>query len=467
MPKYTIGAGLSHEKIKTDREIIDFLEQGDILINFNYSNRGRIHLQRLGKLRFRRMGHGDAAADHSAIHVGDGDMVEAVMGTETHPQGRIRKVKFNRYIESFGGKTNLYRCKYQPLAYEAASIARQWGPQSYHEEHEIFSEIGRGVALLTSANFGKGAKHQAIKYAARRKLDKPTHGGGVFCSMFVVACYQAAALSRYVASLRPEDQEASLANFSGRNAARLWSEGALREWNNGDFQTMLTEAFLTDARYTTPRLLMALLQGDNASWIDCGTFMNLRLVLDDARKHLSPREFREFTEGDQPIFKPASGLENYDEDDLWELAQHHLYLDDASFADIYYRFLTNRISQLPIQDKREYFIDYTKKLPAVSQSESHRQRFWNAWINLLWELTQADLWVNDAECAVVYEEVLNQHVYNLDDSEIVAYILKYINNLTFLTLQQKKEFFQDRLYQISLWEEDIVSDPRLRVILDD
>lgn len=469
MPVYIFGEGLNQDRIRTEEEITDFLKPGDILINYGFRRSLQTIGQEIGMLGGRRRGTGDPAAAHAAMYTGDGTVTEAA--------GRgLRCVPFSDYAVVFGGRVNVYRCKYQKLARQAADIAKQWAPRADHNVEEVFAEGRAGVSWIGPAFFGRNAKYRAIKYAARRLLDTPTHRGGVFCSMYVTMCYQAAALMEYVSPIRHGHRDAQKANFNWADAVRYWREGSLRDWNDADFRMIFTEAFFVDAKYVTPRLLSALVEGDPNNWRSCGHFINLYKLLRDAENYLIPAELTEYTSGDQPILIQARGGEGLDEDDLWELAKRHLFidsLDDQSdarqFAMLYYQILTNRINSranpLPVDEKRQYFIDYQTKIPHIMKNEGNR--FDEPLAELLWSLAQEDIWFDDREYILLYSNSFQRYISNLPIDRQGTWIRRYLDNLTFMRDEGTMiHLFTYPLFRLSVFEE-YVNDPRLRPIYED
>jgi hypothetical protein len=113
-----------------------------------------------------------------------------------------------------GTRKGVLRCKDDALRSAAAALALTW--QSYlklgfadvRRNHAVLFETKHANRMARVAelqqHFFQTGMFRAIKYAARRKgyLCYPGESGesgqGMFCSMFVVICYQVAGISNYV-----------------------------------------------------------------------------------------------------------------------------------------------------------------------------------------------------------------------------------------------------------------------------
>lgn len=98
------------------------------------------------------------------------------------------------------GASKLFRCRYGTAGAEAAQVARRWAPHTMEVSAERMS-FAKGKAFLSalrSSYYGPGAKARA----ARCRQHRDTEGGphdlnaniadtSMFCSMFVISCYQA------------------------------------------------------------------------------------------------------------------------------------------------------------------------------------------------------------------------------------------------------------------------------------
>lgn len=107
----------------------------------------------------------------------------------------------------------MLRCNVEELRGRAAKLAlriERWFQLDFAEDRiaaaTIFESKRDAGTVLTDLrkHFDETGKFRAIKYAARRNSflcypdEKGRHGNGMFCSMFVVLCYQIAGLEDYV-----------------------------------------------------------------------------------------------------------------------------------------------------------------------------------------------------------------------------------------------------------------------------
>ncbi len=235
----------------------------------------------------------------------------------------------------------VYRCRREALAKSAAAYATKWMsvPAPYStlraaiaKEHEK-KHGGEGDLVAEHRRlFQQGGKFRAIKYAARRDGDLVTVGErdsiagnkGMFCSMFVVICFQVAGLEHLVEAAAPgtivsdkrmtlKDRAAfdkhakGIASPEDQNefgvyldrlhnvdpyeldtdATRFRAKGqdrkrpfirqkyvpSLQFWRGGprsvstcDWPALLTEGMLVDAKVIYPRGLVESLQADPHGW---------------------------------------------------------------------------------------------------------------------------------------------------------------------------------------------------------
>jgi hypothetical protein len=116
-------------------------------------------------------------------------------------QGKFGPEKFKDY------QLRGFRCFNSELAVEAVRYAKHWAAASGAEISTAFSQAqGTLVNQLKqqkdyNPEFNADAMRRAFKWAARidqplsRIRESPQQKGGVTCPLFVVACYQAAAIS--------------------------------------------------------------------------------------------------------------------------------------------------------------------------------------------------------------------------------------------------------------------------------
>jgi hypothetical protein len=144
---------------------------------------------------------GSATACHAAIVTRvsspgliteDAELVHAV-GTG------VKSIRFSSYEYQAGMSLAVFRLKIDDIPPRAAEVARTWGPTEDQASQMTYSAGNAGLSVFRSSSFGDGAKQRAVWY--RRYKD--TVGGppefqkleagtaAMFCSMFVIACYQA------------------------------------------------------------------------------------------------------------------------------------------------------------------------------------------------------------------------------------------------------------------------------------
>ena len=118
-------------------------------------------------------------------------------------------------------RNRVLRCKKSDLDKKAAALAVRW----YKDFQLDFSNARLDAAtrddesytndtsLVTAhrKRFWDTSMFRAIKYATRRETflcypdDEGNHGKGMFCSMFVAICYQAAGIKDWVRPMNPRD----------------------------------------------------------------------------------------------------------------------------------------------------------------------------------------------------------------------------------------------------------------------
>ena len=169
---------------------ISELEEGDVLFTMLGNKPPALHTQIYA---------GDSHFTHTIIHAVD----------DTRRDGPSK-------LMATGLKTDsilVYRCLRTQLAYEAYVAAIRWIKYlvPYDQERKTLKEAFRNLQAGTSdivpllrTLFLRHGIFRAIKYTARREeiLCYPSDGElsrGLTCTMFVILCYQAAALSGQVA----------------------------------------------------------------------------------------------------------------------------------------------------------------------------------------------------------------------------------------------------------------------------
>lgn len=148
---------------------------------------------------------GSASCNHAAIisriarnNLGSASAFD--MSHATGAEGIITENIDNFFLNS-GGEAKIFRCRYGGAGDDAATVARQWAPSGFDVQSRRMSfSAGKAfLSALRSSRYGSGAKARAANYRRHRARQggPPDLGNGVadmtmFCSMFVIACYQAA-----------------------------------------------------------------------------------------------------------------------------------------------------------------------------------------------------------------------------------------------------------------------------------
>jgi hypothetical protein len=185
---------------------ISDLQRGDILLledtPANHTiKHGFIKIgQRLTGLNRKRANQGRSDLVHALISIGYGAVAEA--------SGEGGAVRARELLRPTAGDIDdtvntyvVYRCKLSQLARGAANAALFWstsGGMKYAKRKAITS-------IAHSDTLGEHGEARAEKYADQlyraihsHAVSGPFAKGGAFCSEFVIACYQAAALEHDV-----------------------------------------------------------------------------------------------------------------------------------------------------------------------------------------------------------------------------------------------------------------------------
>ncbi len=141
---------------------------------------------------------GDATACHAGIVCGNATSYEVAHATSAF--GVCRNNLLN-LCAKYTGTLQVFRMSATPLiAAEASAVARKWATSDRHDVGMKFANSKAGVCAFRSSSYGTGAKSRARFYRAEKdrqggpqdfkNLDRESHKA-MFCSMFVIACYQA------------------------------------------------------------------------------------------------------------------------------------------------------------------------------------------------------------------------------------------------------------------------------------
>lgn len=142
---------------------------------------------------------GNASANHAGILCGDPrkglDLAHA-----TSDLGVAKQDLFGMCVKH-KGTLQVFRMSATPLiATDAAAVATKWATTDKQDVGMKFGNSKAGMCAFRSSSYGTGAKARAQLYRAEKdrvggpqdwkNLDRETHKA-MFCSMFVIACYQA------------------------------------------------------------------------------------------------------------------------------------------------------------------------------------------------------------------------------------------------------------------------------------
>ncbi len=240
---------------------------GDVLIYL-----GRNPLVNKGQMFTKK---GNRASVHAGIVV-DKDIewyVQRVFVAEAVDGTKVFRRQIETTFKSQDGIIFVYRCpEREGLATLAAAIALNWSQDGRTQD---YSTARATRSALGSAKFGKNAKRRAVKFAARRSKNTPTLQAGIFCSMFVVACYQAAGLCDTVKSMGNR----KISKFKKSTGNMLFrDEMSYLKKNNTFWTSRLTNGMCIDAKFATPRRLMGELDEDTDNWQCMGYWVADTLV---------------------------------------------------------------------------------------------------------------------------------------------------------------------------------------------
>ena len=164
------------------------LSSGDILLlldtpdNTSTKHKGIKFGQMLTGIHRSRHNQGASDLVHAMMFVGYNCVAEA-----SGAAGEVRATM----LRSRSGTYMVYSCTDSALAQRAAGAAMSWsqrGQMGYAKRKAVMS-------IFHSDKFGTHGQTRAQSYANEIDSNTPTFGRGrLFCSEFVIACYQAAAL---------------------------------------------------------------------------------------------------------------------------------------------------------------------------------------------------------------------------------------------------------------------------------
>lgn len=169
---------------------------------------------------------------HAQIYAGDSHFQQTIL----HAVDDTRKDGPSKLMAT-GLKSDsilVYRCKNGDLAYEAYCAALRWIKYlvPYDQERKTLKEAYRNtissntnVVSLMQLLFHRHGTFRAIKYTARRDeiLCYPTDGEmsrGLTCTMFIILCYQAAALEEHVLTTSEVSQGQKMVRVSDKKMTR-------------------------------------------------------------------------------------------------------------------------------------------------------------------------------------------------------------------------------------------------------
>ena len=132
---------------------------------------------------------GNPSAVHVAMYVGNGQTAEAHGKTDEDAEGvSLRKIEHHA-----GYIFYVFRAKDERMGREAADVARRWA--TARMKYLLPWQVS-----LHNSSFGSKAREEALRYGrAANTAGGPPGDSSMFCSQFVIAAYQAAAVRRQMA----------------------------------------------------------------------------------------------------------------------------------------------------------------------------------------------------------------------------------------------------------------------------
>jgi len=170
------------------------LERGDVLIKFaartstfmeNVIMAGEKAVKKLSGLFHEGIKKGDPTCFHVAIYLGEGRTAEAHGGDLSTARVGAREIDAHA-----GFLFRVYRCQDRALAEAAAKVAETWatGRMKY---------LVPALVPFHLASFGPQAHGEALVFGQESgRKGGPLRFGAMFCSQFVIAVYQAAAVAK-------------------------------------------------------------------------------------------------------------------------------------------------------------------------------------------------------------------------------------------------------------------------------
>jgi hypothetical protein len=141
---------------------------------------------------------GSATANHAAIVCGSPSALEFADASSVGGVSRMPLASLARF---YTGDLHVFRMTATPLiAAAAAVVARKWATTDKDNVGMKFGTAKAGLCAFRSSTFGPDARQRAVFYRQQKdtaggpqdwkNLDRKSHKA-MFCSMFVIACYQA------------------------------------------------------------------------------------------------------------------------------------------------------------------------------------------------------------------------------------------------------------------------------------
>jgi hypothetical protein len=169
---------------------------------------------------------GSASCNHAAIVSGfrDGAVPTALY---SHATGGDPAVSTVQLLAGEGGSCQVFRQDNDHIADQAGEVAQTWAPlaQGSNMRYSAWKAFG---SVFRSSSYGPAAKQRQALYRANRATQqgpqdlRDHHVKSMFCSMFVIACYQA---------VMGDVLTESVMALDAKNTSPMYFDGYLRNNN--------------------------------------------------------------------------------------------------------------------------------------------------------------------------------------------------------------------------------------------
>ncbi len=302
------GNGLSH--CKPISEVWDWMESGDVIIvykgdTFSKQNIAQTIASAWGTASETKMSHAAIVGENP--HTNEKSVIDPT-GAGILQLNSDGFKKLWVYNEDRNTSIHVWRCGNRNLRRNAGTAAWSWSSDIRGAGGAGFttSTMAAGRMIKGALGYSGVNNHsvlRAMKYAALKDSSSPTFKKGLMCSTFVVACYQAAALSAYIQQIEVQSTQRYFTEQDGRkkvasagqagatpisiNRPRIQNdqlEAHLAQGNGdilgeisralkvGGLASLATPAMASDAKHTGPGELYAAMAADRTHWRRAGFF---------------------------------------------------------------------------------------------------------------------------------------------------------------------------------------------------